>query len=334
MPAMRRLLADLGVNPCHASRVFRALHRTGQPLSQVTNLGPRNAARIEAATRRTSLTVAERVEQSDRATRLVFQLPDGLRTEGVLLPNASLDRATLCISSQVGCAMACRFCATGTMGLTRNLTAGEIVAQVHTARRELAPRRLTHVVFMGMGEPLHNYEAVRDAVRVLLDPHGAPMAAQNITVSTVGLVRRMRRFSNDFEGRVQLALSLHAGTDAVRQQIVPRGKTTRLAQLKQALLAHPLPGSRKIMVEYVLLPGVNDGDEQVDGLADFMDGLKAMVNIIPFNPFADAPYRPPTHAEVESFWRRLKARRIPNTVRMPRGRASHGACGQLMLATT
>lgn len=256
----------------------------------------------------------------------------GKRVESVLIPMRD-DRQTLCLSTQVGCAMACRFCATGTLGLTRSLTAGEIVAQVHAARRLVAAesRQLRNLVYMGMGEPLHAYDATIASVRVLSDDHGVNFGGQHITVSTVGLVQRIRQFGAEFGGRVQLALSLHAGTDAVRQRIIPTASRVSMAQLREACLAHPLPGKRVLMLEYAVLPGVNDTDEELAAVAAWRQGMRAVVNLIPFNPFPGAPYRSPTREEVISAYDRLQAMAVPATIRWPRGRGADGACGQLAL---
>jgi len=332
---LRPWLTDLGVGARHAGRLFAGLHRHRQSIEHIPDLG-RHAAVIAAHGQLATAEVVERHPAPDGSTRLVFALHDGARVEGVLLPSHYGDRVTLCLSSQVGCAMACAFCATGTLGLDRQLSAGEIVAQVHAARRLLegTQRRLTHLVFMGMGEPLHNADAVLSALRVLTDPHGLPMAKRNLTVSTVGLLRPLRRLGEAMGGKLQLAISLHAGTDATRRRILPIARTVSLQQLREALLAHPFPSRQKLMLEYVLLPGVNDGPAEVDGLRAFTEGLPAVVNIIPFNPFAGAPFRSPEHGEIEAFWQALKAAGIHNTVRWPRGRDAHGACGQLMLAST
>jgi 23S rRNA (adenine2503-C2)-methyltransferase len=215
------------------------------------------------------------------------------------------------------------------------MTVGEVVAQVHEARRFVrglaGGRELSHLVFMGMGEPLHSYERTHDALRVLMDPHGQPISSKKITVSTVGLVPAMRRFSRDFEGRVQLALSLHAGSDETRAQIIPTARKWSLSALKEALLEHPLPNNRVLMIEYVVLPGVNDSDSELDGVADFTRGLRALVNLIPFNPFPQAHFRSPSPEEVRSVERRLKARGVPCSVRVTRGQEKSGACGQLAI---
>lgn len=331
-----RLAAHLdawGVGARHAGRVVGGLHRRRQALHDIPDLG-RHADTIAAHSHVAEARIVDRELSDDGTDKLVIGLADGARVEAVLVPMRP-GRRTLCVSSQVGCAMACTFCATGTLGRTRDLTAGEIVAQVHAAVDHAATTgdRVTRLVFMGMGEPLHAYDAVADALRVLLDDHGLNFGAGQVVVSTVGLLDRLRRFGDDFGGKVGLALSLHAGTDATRSRIVPIARRTSLAQLKDALLAHPFPGNRKLMLEVVVLPGVNDGPDDLDGIAAFADGLPAIVNLIPFNPFPGSPFRSPTHDEVTAMHRGLTARGCPASVRRPRGRDAAGACGQLALRT-
>lgn len=325
-------LDDIGVGARHAPRVFRAVHRDDRPLGETPDLG-RHAATIARSSTQTDVRIVARHPAPDGSVRLVFGLSDGARIEGVLLPNAQGGRATLCLSSQVGCAMACTFCATGTMGLTRHLRTSEIVGQVRAARHLLAGSQidLSRLVFMGMGEPLHNLEALRDALSILLDRHGRPFAQRNVTVSTIGQVARLRRFTAEIGGRIQLALSLHAGTDATRRELLPAARNHTMEELKQAVLAHPLIGRQHWMMEYVVLPGINDSPAELNALAQWMSGIQGVVNLIPFNPFPGAPYRPPTDDEVNAAWRQLKSLGVPNTVRWPRGRAAQGACGQLML---
>lgn len=333
LPALAAALDALGVGATHAGRVFGALHRHGKSLDQLDFLGWRRLAAVQAA-HLAPARVVGRHASPDGSEKLVYALADGKRVEGVLIPTRA-DRVTLCVSTQAGCAMGCTFCATATLGLERHLSAGEIIAQITEARALVAAdgRRLTHLVFMGMGEPLHRYEATRDALRILLDPHGASFRARHITVSTVGLVPRIAELAEDFGGRVQLALSLHAGTDATRQRIIPTARRYDLATLRAALDAWPLPGTRALMLEYVVLPGVNDGPEEVAGLAAFTRGLRALVNLIPFNPFPEAGFRAPTVAEVEALGAALKAQGVAHSIRWPRGREAAGACGQLARTT-
>lgn len=331
-PALADLLDELGIGAHHAGRVFRGVHLHRRALDQIADLG-RHAGTLAAATTRTEAVVEAVHDTPDGTRKLVVRFGDGSRVESVLVPMRD-DRYSLCVSSQVGCAMACAFCATGTLGLTRSLTAGEIVAQVHAARAlvEGGPRRLSRLVFMGMGEPLHAYDSVRDALRILLDDHGVNFGAKHITVSTVGLVRRIGDLARDTGGRIQLAISLHAGTDATRVRIVPTARRTPLTELREAVHAWPLPGSRAVMVEVVVLPGVNDGAADLDGIAWFMDGLRGVVNLIPFNPFPGAPFASPTDQQVLAMQAGLDRRGVHTRVRWPRGRGVSGACGQLMLA--
>lgn len=333
VPALAAALDQLGVGGHLAPRVFGALHRLGLDLGGLADtIGAPKTARLLAGARLAEATVAAVEPSLDGVEKLVFRLADGARVEGVLIPMRA-GRVTLCLSSQVGCAMACAFCATGTLGLARSLTPGEMVAQVRAARArvEAGGAALTHLVFMGMGEPLHHYPATRDALRVLLDVHGRPFRARQVTVSTVGVVPKMASLAEDFGGRVQLALSLHAGTDATRQRIIPLAARYDLAALKAALVAHPLPGSMALMLEYVVLPGVNDGPEDLAGLVAFATGLRALVNLIPFNPFPGAGFRAPTASEVERVEATLRRAGLMATIRWPRGRGANGACGQLAL---
>lgn len=332
LEALGTLLDRVGVGRKHAGRVFRGLHRLGLPLEGIPDLG-RHAAVIAAHARVGGVVIEAAHTSPDGTEKLVFSLADGARVEGVLIPMHA-DRVTLCVSSQVGCAMACAFCATGTLGLSRGLSAGEIVAQVHAARARVEGRggALRNIVFMGMGEPLHHYPATRDAVRILRDDRGPCFKARHITVSTVGVVPKMRAFARDFGGRVQLALSLHAGTDETRRRIIPLAARYDLAALRQACLDHPLPGTRRLMIEYVVLPGVNDSPDEIAALAAWTRGIACLVNLIPFNPFPGAPFRAPTAAEVGRVAEALAGLKVPHSVRWPRGRTVAGACGQLALA--
>ncbi|GMV42404.1 MAG: putative dual-specificity RNA methyltransferase RlmN [Myxococcales bacterium] len=329
MPELRRFLDDVGVGATHAGRVFLALHRRGTALEAIPNLGPRHAATIRAAAHVDEATIEEAVAAPDGTEKLALRLGDA-RVEAVLIPMRA-GRTTLCVSTQAGCAMACAFCATGALGLTRSLHAAEIVAQHHAASAYAAARgaEVTHVVFMGMGEPLHDYPATRDATRILLDKSGPRLDAQRVTVSTVGIVPRIAELATDFGGRVQLAISLHAGTDATRRRLIPVAARWNLASLREACGAWPLPGNRALMLEYVVLPGVNDGPDDLDGLVAFTQGLRCVVNLIPFNPFPSAPFQPPETAEVDRVAATLRAAGLLIKVRWPRGREVVGACGQL-----
>src|SRR5690606_33480030 len=246
------------------------------------------------------------------------------------------DKLTQCISSQVGCALDCQFCATAKLGLTRHLTAGEIVDQVYRgmellAREEVAGvvgRRITNLVYMGMGEPLHNVEQVTRSIAILTSDIGAGMSHRRITVSSVGLETGIERLGR-LDRRPKLAVSLNAASDEVRDQIMPVNRKWNIARLMQTLRAYPLEPRRRITFEYVLLAGINDTPADADRLARLLRGVRCKVNLIPWNPHPGAPYRRPTPEAIESFQNRVKALGLPAYLRTPRGDDIDAACGQL-----
>jgi 23S rRNA (adenine2503-C2)-methyltransferase len=246
------------------------------------------------------------------------------------------DRVTVCVSSQVGCAMGCGFCATGQMGLESNLTAGEIAAQVVWAKREASrlpeatPQRLTNVVFMGMGEPLANYRPVRDSIVRLMDPAGMRLGARHLTVSTVGLVPGIERLGVDLP-KVGLAVSLHAADDELRDELVPPNRLYPLAELEAAIAVWRDRTRRRPTIEWAMIDGVNDADEQAGKLAAIAYRLRAHVNLIPLNPTPGWPSRPSSQRRIASFVRVLEAGGVNVTVRDTRGRRIDAACGQLRL---
>jgi len=271
----------------------------------------------------------ERVTVSqDGSRKLVFLLADGRRVSAVLMPDD--DRMTLCVSTQVGCGFECRFCLTGVMGFERNLTPAEIVGQVLAANRLLAPaQRVTHVVFMGMGEPLANYGALVTSLRILTDARlGVGYSPRRITVSPVGLVPGIEKLGR--EGlRVNLAISLHAATDEVRTRLMPVNRAFGLAALMAALRRYPLAPRQRIFFEYVLLDGVNDSPEDARQLARLLRGLRAKVNLIPFNDWDGAEFRRPPLPRILAFQSVLLDAGITTTVRWSKGEDIGAACGQL-----
>jgi 23S rRNA (adenine2503-C2)-methyltransferase len=280
--------------------------------------------------------IVERHPSEDGATRLVLALGDGERVEAVHMPRRAADpgdrRVTYCVSSQVGCALGCTFCATGAMGIVRNLSAGEIVGQVLALQRELGPPRgdLLFLVFMGMGEPLHNLDHVHRAIRVLCYPEGAGLSARRITVSTAGLVPGIERLAR-MEPRPQLALSVNATTDAARSGLMPVNRAWSLARLRRALDDWGLKPNERFLFEYVLLAGVNDTLEDADRLAAWLGDLtrRHNVNLIPMNEHARAPFAEPAEERLQAFARRLRERGCFVSVRRSRSRDVSGACGQL-----
>jgi 23S rRNA (adenine2503-C2)-methyltransferase len=325
-------LARIGVGAHHAARVARGIHRQGLELEAIPDLGPRHAARIREHGLALPLGLADAQATEDGTTKLVIALADGARVEAVLIPNGP-ERATLCLSSQVGCAMGCTFCATATMGLARGLSAGEIVRQLHVARPLAAAtgRRITRVVFMGMGEPLHHYTATRDAIAVLTDMNGLALARDSVTVSTVGLPTRIDQLGLDFGGQVGLALSLHSARQATRERLIPIAARYDLESLRDALVRYPRKRGAWLMLEVVVIPEITDTAEEIEAVARFADGLGAIVNLIPWNPFPGTAFRAPSTDEFIEARRRLDAHGTRVRLRLPRGRELAAACGQLAL---
>lgn len=259
----------------------------------------------------------------------LFRLADGAEVEAVLMEHYG-DRNTVCISSQAGCAFACAFCSTGQAGFTRNLDAVEIFDQARYFARELAAKnkRITNIVFMGMGEPFHNYDSVMDAVALLHDPHGLGLGHRHITISTVGLVNKIDQFANEHL-QVNLAISLHAPNDAIRSAMMPVNRKFSLEEVMAACERYVSKTRRKIFFEYVMLRGVNDSDENARELAAHMKGHLYHVNLIPYNTTPGATY---AGSEQEQIWRFagiLEAAGVPVTVRQNMGRDIAAACGQL-----
>jgi 23S rRNA (adenine2503-C2)-methyltransferase len=271
--------------------------------------------------------VARRLRSSDGSEKLVLRLEDGCVVHAVVMPDE--DRLTVCVSSQVGCGFGCAFCRTGTMGLVRNLRSGEIVGQVLAARATLpAEARLTHVVFMGMGEPLANYGATVKAIRVLVDPDGFGFSPRRITVSTVGLVQGLERLARE-DLRVNIAISLHAPTDEVRSRLLPINRGVGLEDLLAACRRFPLPVRQRMTVEYTLLEGVNDGAADARMLARRLAGLRCKVNLIPFNAWAGSDFRRPPPERIFAFQRALLDAGLTATIRWSKGEDVGAACGQL-----
>jgi 23S rRNA (adenine2503-C2)-methyltransferase len=271
----------------------------------------------------------ERVMLSqDGSSKLVLRLADGARVSAVLMPDD--DRLTLCLSSQVGCGFGCAFCLTGTMGVERNLTAGEIVGQLLVANA-LAPagQRVTHMVFMGMGEPLANLAAVVRALKIFTDPRlGFGYSPRRITVSTVGLVAGIDRLGAEKIG-VNLAISLHAARDDVRSRLMPVNRSWSLEALMASVRRFPLAARQQIFFEHVLLDGVNDAQEDAIGLARLLRGVPAKVNLIPFNDWEGSGFRRPPLPRILAFQRALLKSGVTTTVRWSKGEDVGAACGQL-----
>ena len=279
--------------------------------------------------------IVEEAPSQDGSTRLVLALADGARVEAVHMPRAvRRPRVTVCLSSQVGCAMGCTFCATARMGLVRNLEAHEIIGQLFAVLRRHGPISSDQLslVFMGMGEPLHNVEAVVRALDVLCDPAGLGIAPNRVTVSTAGHLAGLEQLARA-RYLPLLAVSVNAATDVVRRQLMPIDKKWPLRELRAALASWPQRPHQKITLEYVLLDGVNDDLESAERLAAWIGDLRHLLNVIPFNAWGNAslPYRAPPEEKVQAFVARVHELGCLVTVRRSRGRDVRGACGTLAL---
>ncbi|MGI5862000.1 MAG: 23S rRNA (adenine(2503)-C(2))-methyltransferase RlmN [Myxococcales bacterium] len=323
---------ELGERPFRAKQLFRWMHqKSARAFGDMTDLSKAFRERLEQQARLTTLELDDAQRSSDGTVKYRFRTEDGAFIESVYLPEE--DRKTLCVSSQVGCAMGCAFCRTARMGFVRHLTPGEIVDQVHRVNAELiaaglpGPRPLTNLVFMGMGEPLHNFENLKRALELLQHEDGPNFSHRHITVSTSGLVPGIERLGAETE--VKLAVSLNATTDEQRRELMPIDKRYPLAELMAACRRFPLRQGRAITFEYVMLRGVNDSMEDAKRLADLVRGIRAKVNLIAYNECADLPFRSVDDARVQEFLDYLAGRGLTVIARKSRGRDILAACGQL-----
>jgi len=332
-------LAAEGEPSYRARQILRwAFQRGARSFAEMSDLSKRLRARLTESFAIPGPQLVRLARAQDRTRKLLLGLADGGRIESVLIPAESSDRLTLCISSQVGCGMGCAFCATATLGLKRSLKAHEIVDQVLEARRELAESAargepqstITNVVFMGMGEPLHNADEVVRAIGVLTADWGVGLSPRRITVSTVGLVPQIERLLRDT--KVNLAVSLSATTDEQRARLMPVNRRYPLAALLGACRRLPLPGRKRITFEYVMLRGVNDSLEDARRLGQLLRGIPSKVNLIPFNEFPGVPFASSARATIEVFRGALLRQGVHATIRESRGGDIQAACGQLAAA--
>ncbi|MFO1187381.1 MAG: 23S rRNA (adenine(2503)-C(2))-methyltransferase RlmN [Alphaproteobacteria bacterium] len=315
-------------------------HRGATDFGAMTNLAKEFRADLAKRFTLARSEVVERLVSVDGTRKWLIRFGPGLEAETVFIPDE--DRGTLCVSSQVGCTLNCTFCHTGTQGLVRNLTVEEILQQILIARDDLEDwpksgesgdlRAITNIVMMGMGEPLYNFEAVRDALLIAADGEGLQFSKRRITLSTSGVVPQMARVSAEIG--VMLAVSLHSARDEVRDKLVPLNKKYPLAELIRACREFPgASNARRITFEYVMLKGVNDSPADAKALIKLLSGVPAKVNLIPFNPWPGAPYECSDWEAIEAFAEILNHARLASPVRTPRGRDIMAACGQLKSAS-
>ncbi len=333
---LRERVARAGEPPFRAEQLFRWLHGPGAggmgsvriPLAPSTvPRALRDAFLADAPL--LPLTPDGVVEAADGTRKFRFRTHDGRAIESVLIPDDKQERSklTLCVSSQVGCAWGCAFCATATLGFGRNLSAGEIVEQLYWAM-ESAGQKPTNIVFMGMGEPMHNLEQVTRALSILQHPWGAGLSPRRLTVSTSGVVTGIDALAK-LHPAPNLAISLNATTDEVRDQIMPVNRRWNIAALLAAARRFPLAHHRRITFEYVLFAGVNDSDVDAALLPRLLGNIPSKVNLIPWNPVPGLPYQRPSEAHVLAFQNLVRRADLPVYIRTPRGDDAAAACGQL-----
>jgi 23S rRNA (adenine2503-C2)-methyltransferase len=313
-----------------ARQIFRWIYRRGvTEIDRMTDLPRALRDALSAGFAIATPQIVGRERSSDGTEKFLLRLADGRQIESVFIPDTPA--MTFCISTQVGCAMACAFCLTGKMGLVRNLTAGEIAGQVRVLADALALRdKPFNIVLMGMGEPLHNYDETMKAIRILADEHGLALPPRRVTLSTVGLLPALERLARE-PLMPNLAISLHAPTDAQREALVPINRKYGVSDIIEACKQFPLKRRSRITFEYVLLAGVNDRPEDARRLARLLAGVKSKVNLIPLNAAAGIPFDRPSDEAVDRFAKILADRDVPVSVRKSRGRDIRAACGQLIV---
>ena len=329
-PALEEALVARGQQRFRAHQIFQWIYRHGvTAVSEMTDLPLALREQLAAEFALTTPELIHRERSIDGAEKFLLRLADGQRIESVFIPDTP--SMTFCISTQVGCAMACAFCLTGKMGLTRNLTAGEIVGQVRVLADQLAMRHARfNIVLMGMGEPLHNYDETMKALRILADEHGFAMSPRRITLSTVGLLPALERLARE-PVMPNLAISLHAPTDALRGELVPLNRKYGVSDIIEACKRFPLKRRHRITFEYVMLAGVNDSPADARRLAKLLAGVKSKVNLIPLNAAAGIPFERPADEAVDRFAAILAEHHLIVSVRKSRGRDIRAACGQLIV---
>lgn len=317
---------SLGEKPFRGKQIFQWLYgHTVENFSEMTSLAANLRLRLHEVAEIETLQVVQRqISQRRDAEKFLFALRDGLRLESVLMHEG--ERHTLCVSSQVGCPIDCQFCATGKMGLLRNLSAGEIINQFLTVRR-LTQQPITNVVVMGMGEPMLNYDDLIKACTILSDAEGPNLAQKHIVISTSGLIPKIKRYMEEGH-KFRLAISLNATTDEVRDRLMPLNRKWPIADLLAASKEYALVSKQLVTFEYVLLAGVNDSVEDAKRLKRLLRDIPCKVNLIPFNA-VDENFQRPSYDAIEAFYQQLQGMEAPVMIRWSKGDDIDAACGQL-----
>jgi 23S rRNA (adenine2503-C2)-methyltransferase len=334
VPQLKEAFAPLGLEPFRAAQVFQWVYRHGlHDFAGMSNLSEKNRQTLAEHFKIERPAMAKAQVSIDGTQKWLLQFEDANQAEAVHIPEAR--RGTLCVSSQVGCTLSCKFCHTGTQTLVRNLTAGEIIGQFMVARDVFeewptpeSDRKVSHIVMMGMGEPLYNYENVKAALKIIMDPNGIALPARKITLSTSGVVPNIVKCGEELG--VNLAISLHAVNNELRDKIMPINKKYPLEELLAACRQYPgVTKHHRITFEYVMLRGVNDSPADARQLVKLIKGMAAKVNLIPFNPWPGTDFECSTPQAIQAFSDILEYAGYMSPVRRPRGQDIFAACGQL-----
>ncbi|MFQ5479998.1 MAG: 23S rRNA (adenine(2503)-C(2))-methyltransferase RlmN [Thermodesulfobacteriota bacterium] len=321
------LAAAMGEKPYRAGQLYRWVYSRGvSSIDEMTDISLVLRERLKKEYAIAGLYLTDTLASEDGTVKLAYELSDGLKIHSVIMPDGK--RTTICVSTQAGCALGCGFCLTGTGGYKRNLTLSEMAGQVLSAREVAGEgREITNIVFMGMGEPLLNLDTLIEFINILIDPAGFAISHNRITVSTAGITPSLERLSRDTN--VNLAVSLNAATDSLRSELMPVNRKYPLKGLMEALRVYPLQGKKHLTIEYVLLGGVNDRENDARALLRLLAGVRCKVNLIPFNPFAGAAFKSPHDEAVERFRDILMKAGYMAVIRKSRGADIGAACGQL-----
>lgn len=323
---METFFQSMGEKRYRGNQVMRWIHQgLAVSFDTMTDLSKKLRGQLASSTLIGRLTVIETLASKDGVKKFLLGLADGSKIESVYIPNE--DHDTLCVSTQVGCAMGCKICRTSQMGFVRNLTSGEIVGQLLEVRRQVSGSSITNVVFMGMGEPLANFDNTVKAIKIMTNPNGPQISWRRLTVSTCGLAPRIVEFGKTV--RIKLAISLNAVTDETRNLIMPINTKYPLGELIEALRQYPLPKRDRITIEYVLIKGFNDSDADARRLVKLLNPIRAKVNLIPFNDELSTEFKTPEPERVAAFQDTLMSKSLIAIIRKSRGRDILAACGQL-----
>ncbi|MEO2083081.1 MAG: 23S rRNA (adenine(2503)-C(2))-methyltransferase RlmN [Desulfurobacteriaceae bacterium] len=325
---LKDFVTSIGLEPYRAKQIAQWIYKKRvSDFDSMTNISKATRKLLSEKAVIDVLKTVKVEESADGTRKYLFELPDGNRIESVFIPEKGWN--TLCVSTQVGCPAGCKFCLTAKDGFTRNLTPAEIVDQYIQVQRDVGEeRRISNVVFMGMGEPLLNFDNVKKAVEIMTHRDMLDLSKRKITISTVGIVPGIERMARELN-RVKLAVSLHATTDEVREKIVPLNRKYPIGEIFRALRRYPADNVRRIMIEYVMLKDVNDSPEDARRLVGLVKGIPVKVNLIPFNPYPGSPFEPTPREKIEAFQKILWDHNIAAFIRESRGQDISAACGML-----